>query len=149
MDLRDEYYLYECLNYDRTKTFYIFFAFAETTNPVFFELNGNIESLTRRNSYCQAVEHDDLIKGSIDENVDVVGHTDASEQGKKKAINFFRAILIPGVIVVCIYFYLQSYHVYYVYTKYTTALGGGGHDVISFDHISMYTLDSILFLMRV
>ena len=75
----------------------------EASNPVFLELNSK-DSLTRRNSYCQAIESDGIYNsetgyespsGTAD-----INKIDVEKANKKKAISFFRAFLIPGVIVV-------------------------------------------------
>ena len=86
---------------------------AASSNPIFLEMNNNYaeanDTLTRRNSYLLAVESDEImVSHATRANTDEASGspTDGKidngnqKQKKKKAINFCRALLIPGVIVV-------------------------------------------------
>ena len=90
------------------------------TNPIFLEMSTTSEteachSIARRNSYTIATEKDessfDIKSSGYASAATAPGEGSSSDGGaaddekkvkKRKAINFFRAILIPGVIVVSI-----------------------------------------------
>ena len=70
------------------------------------------DTLTRRNSYVLAIESEDM-KVAMENKEDPHGggdveNTTSNIGQKKKAINFFRALLIPGVIVVRIFLNLST-----------------------------------------
>jgi hypothetical protein len=77
------------------------------SNPVFCELDDITESLKRRNSYQRALEGGNIVENgevadSSKNKVSSSGKGSSSthrDQKKQTAINFFKALLIPGVIV--------------------------------------------------
>ena len=97
------------------------------TNPIFLEMSTTSEteachSIARRNSYTLATENDESsfdTKSSDSASAATAPGQGSSSDGcaadgekkeKRKAINFFRAILIPGVIVVSIRIHFIHVH---------------------------------------
>lgn len=84
----------------------------KATNPIFVEMSNVVEasvSLTKRGSYILATEEGDVLQSGADgvakainedSSHDEVGKIDSNDKQKRKPINFFRAFLLPGVIVV-------------------------------------------------